>query len=132
MEEGSVLIADDARVLFRGVRVGVGIDYGRVSRIFHERYQVDYVGTTANRAARLCQSTEAGQIVCSKKVVKKLEDEGFGFVNSLFTRIGIKTLKGVTTFEAFGVLPKALIGRVFETTGPQLEMKKIELWSESR
>ena len=74
---------DNSSKRYPEIKVGIGINYGEVisGNIGSDR-QMNYtvIGDNVNLAARLCSHAKPGQIVISKSVFEKLEDQ-IGFKN---------------------------------------------------
>ncbi|KAL0214659.1 hypothetical protein P9112_006843 [Eukaryota sp. TZLM1-RC] len=118
----------DARILFRGLCVAIGLDYGTVSQVRSEEFGTDYAGTTLNRAARLCQSAVGGQTICSDNVFNFIRHGGHDTEDIVVVHnIGERVLKGLKEFTVFDVRPLALKDRDFGQS-PSVQ-RKMELWS---
>ncbi|WFD18608.1 adenylate cyclase [Malassezia caprae] len=69
-----VVHAEDGSVLYRGLRVRMGIHWGwPVCEVDPVNNRMDYFGPMVNRAARISAAADGGQILVSQDVVDELE-----------------------------------------------------------
>ena len=69
-----VVHADDGTLLYRGLRVRMGIHWGwPVCEVDPVNNRMDYFGPMVNRAARISAAADGGQILVSQDVVDELE-----------------------------------------------------------
>lgn len=139
-EEGKEIRDDDGNLIYRGLRLRMGIHWGSpVCEPDPITGRMDYFGPMVNRASRIESAARGGQIFVSKDVVQELEatmgaldatnqarseDEEVGYSGSrdviLLRRmgfgikeIGFRRLKGLESPELlFSVYPSAIAGRI--------------------
>ncbi|KAL0222492.1 hypothetical protein RCL1_002346 [Eukaryota sp. TZLM3-RCL] len=101
----------DHRIIFRGLKVAIGFDYGEVNLVRTDK-KVDYLGTTLNRSARLAQLAAPGQCLCSGDVLTRAGEESFDYSEvATVTHMGERLLKGLARFTTYCVWPISLTDR---------------------
>lgn len=105
-----VELDDERKVIFRGLRVRMGIHMGRPDcKADAVTGRADYFGPMVNRAARIASIACGGQILISKAVHDAVSSE---LDKDVFvTHMGDHYLKGLTGTESIvEILPKTLSG----------------------
>lgn len=110
-DAASEVRSDHGGVLFRGLRVRMGVHLGPADAVPHPTTgRTDYFGTTVNAAARVGDAGHGGQIVVSQAVVDALS----AMPDATTRPLGDHRLKGVDGAVALHeVLPAALASRSF-------------------
>lgn len=142
-----VVHAEDGTLLYRGLRVRMGIHWGwPVCEVDPVNNRMDYFGPMVNRAARISAAADGGQILVSQDVVEELErqfqmhgtevvpdEENTNMPSAddrdrdvvLLRRLGLgiialgeRRLKGIESPERLSlVYPKSLSGRYSHLAG---------------
>ncbi|KNC48966.1 adenylate and Guanylate cyclase catalytic domain-containing protein [Thecamonas trahens ATCC 50062] len=109
--DSQVVRGDDGELLYRGLRVRVGIHTGEpIYARDPITGRMDYFGPMVNRSARVESRSSGGQVVISKLSRSLLPDDFDAPISS----IGIHELKGLGQAELFQVCEPALAARTFE------------------
>ncbi|KAK0230434.1 adenylate cyclase [Armillaria fumosa] len=73
-EDGKPVYDDQDRLVARGLSVRMGMHSGSpICEVDPITHRMDYFGPMVNRSARIEQSAQGGQIMCSAEVIKELE-----------------------------------------------------------
>ncbi|KAF9217955.1 cysteinyl-tRNA synthetase [Podila verticillata] len=136
----AIFNASDPQPMYRGLSVRMGIHWGRpVSDRDAVTRRMDYYGPMVNRAARICDCADGGEICVSSDVInvmhllsdhdqsdspqaehiRELKKMGFGIIE-----LGEKKLKGLETPENIHLIySRSLAGRIaMASRGPVLEI----------
>ncbi|KAF9393077.1 cysteinyl-tRNA synthetase, partial [Podila verticillata] len=136
----AIFNASDPQPMYRGLSVRMGIHWGRpVSDRDAVTRRMDYYGPMVNRAARICDCADGGEICVSSDVInvmhllsdhdqsdspqaehiRELKKMGFGIIE-----LGEKKLKGLETPENIHLIySRSLAGRLaMASRGPVLEI----------
>lgn len=126
-EDGKELYDSRSRLIARGLSVRMGIHCGVP---YCERDPVtrrmDYFGPMVNRAARIMSSADGGQIMCSRDVIKEINDRvlspdpdrsatdmDIDFDGIIIKEVGERRMKGLEEPELISLIfPKELEGRL--------------------
>jgi predicted ATPase/class 3 adenylate cyclase len=105
----------DGAVLFRGLRVRMGIHMGAPDcRPDPRTGRMDYLGPVTNRAARIAHAGHGGQILVSETVRRELDGQLERLDKPVLRELGAHRLRDIDTPERLTELvPAALEGRRF-------------------
>lgn len=157
-EQGRPVYADDGTLLYRGLRVRMGIHYGwPVCEVDPVNNRMDYFGPMVNRSARISGAADGGQIMVSQDVVEELQtlfqkysdddllqDVGGEALPEWTTprdivllrrlglgiiSMGVRRLKGIETPEALSlVYPKLLAKRYQHLAGARRSSDSLQMY----
>jgi class 3 adenylate cyclase/Tfp pilus assembly protein PilF len=105
------------RTLYRGLRLRMGVHVGRPERRPDPvTGRMDYFGPMVNRAARIVQSAQGGQILVSSRVWQEIEPRIQELGEPAVQDLGEHTLRGLRERERLvQILPQSLRQRSFES-----------------
>eukprot|EP00002_Diphylleia_rotans_P006635 TRINITY_DN159_c0_g1_i7.p1 TRINITY_DN159_c0_g1~~TRINITY_DN159_c0_g1_i7.p1 ORF type:complete len:2480 (-),score=532.94 TRINITY_DN159_c0_g1_i7:244-7683(-) len=103
----------NGRIIFRGIRVRMGIHYGEpICREDPVTGRMDYFGPVINRAARVGGFPKGGQVAMSEPAYMEVMGELVNLGNPHIRDLGIHQLKGLDTADhLYEVLPQSLADR---------------------
>lgn len=131
--DGSEQLDDEGRVIFRGLRVRMGIHWGRVNcRRNPTTKRMDYFGPAVNLAARVSDSANGGQIVVSNAaqvvISEALESKEH---TDVLNEVSLRQIPGQFVFkgirkpqEIYQLMPVGLESR--NDVLPQLRAKLVD------
>ncbi|KAG0236865.1 cysteinyl-tRNA synthetase [Actinomortierella wolfii] len=139
--EGQEVYDDNQRLLYRGLSVRMGIHWGRpVSDRDAVTRRMDYYGPMVNRAARICDAADGGQICVSSDVIKMinkllaeeqaglLDEQRAKHVRALRTMgfdcldLGERHLKGLETPETLYMLYSQSVSQTARMLNDKMQM----------
>jgi len=73
-QDGCVETTNEGKVLYRGLRIRIGLHYGEVNKVFDEVAKgYDYYGDAVNCAARVESLAFGGQVLCTKAFLDEVD-----------------------------------------------------------
>mmetsp|Transcript_11005 Transcript_11005/g.40983 ORF Transcript_11005/g.40983 Transcript_11005/m.40983 type:complete len:1300 (-) Transcript_11005:2328-6227(-) len=131
LDEGCVLEDDLGRVMFRGLRVRIGIGVGEpLVRVDPTTGREDYFGPVVNKAARVESFAKGGQIAISQEAFDEIESRLHKLTYKVWhKRLGDQKLKGISGDHGIlHILPEVLSHRRWQNLSPvERAMNKLQL-----
>lgn len=97
---GTILIPIDNTVIFKGLRVRMGVNIGSPTAIADPiSGRIDYLGPTVNKAARVATHAQGGQVIISSDVYKEVSSSPAMKPLGTLSELGVVTLRGIASPE---------------------------------
>ncbi|KJE92954.1 hypothetical protein CAOG_03826 [Capsaspora owczarzaki ATCC 30864] len=117
MEHCKQVRSSSGRLLFSGLRVGIGMHTGEVGcELDNVTERMEYFGPAVSRATLLGNMADGGQIIASEGTIKALQACGSDITEQLevrFTFAGEVVFKGLGSERLTEICPNLLSGRQF-------------------